>query len=97
MLAGDKGNEKCRTFVFHNEDHTLGNALRSIIGRYPDVELCAYSMPHPSEPKMLFRIQTFGPPAVEVLRRGLSDLQALSDHTLKVFEVFFQCVVSYNI
>lgn len=26
----------------------------------PDVEFCAYSIPHPSEPKMNIRIQTYG-------------------------------------
>lgn len=26
----------------------------------PDVEFCAYSIPHPSEPKMNVRIQTYG-------------------------------------
>lgn len=26
----------------------------------PDVEFCAYTIPHPSEPKMNFRIQTYG-------------------------------------
>lgn len=25
----------------------------------PDVEFCAYAMPHPSEPKMNMRIQTY--------------------------------------
>jgi DNA-directed RNA polymerases I and III subunit RPAC2 len=25
----------------------------------PDVEFCAYSIPHPSEPKMNIRIQTY--------------------------------------
>lgn len=26
----------------------------------PDVEFCGYTMPHPSEPKMHLRIQTWG-------------------------------------
>ncbi|XP_046389196.1 probable DNA-directed RNA polymerases I and III subunit RPAC2 isoform X2 [Ischnura elegans] len=87
LLAGDdKSNDKCRTFVFHHEDHTLGNALKSVICRYPDVELCAYSMPHPFEPKMLLRIQTYGPSAIDVLKRGLRDLEEICAHTLGVYE-----------
>lgn len=31
-----------------------------LIFRSPDVEFCAYSIPHPSEPKMNIRIQTYG-------------------------------------
>jgi DNA-directed RNA polymerase I and III subunit RPAC2 len=48
------------SFEFLNEGHTLGNALRYIIMKNPDVEFCAYAIPHPSEPKMNVRIQTFG-------------------------------------
>ena len=31
-----------------------------LFSRSPDVELCGYSIPHPSEPKMNLRIQTYG-------------------------------------
>jgi len=61
------------TFQIHDEDHTLGNALRYIIMKKfvypvvgvdvngsPDVEFCGYSIPHPSEPKLNLRIQTYG-------------------------------------
>ncbi|KAG6014569.1 hypothetical protein E4U43_006410 [Claviceps pusilla] len=48
------------TFEFTDEGHTLGNALRYIVMKNPDVEFCAYTIPHPSEPKMNFRIQTYG-------------------------------------
>ena len=34
-------------------------------------------MPHPSEAKIHFRIQTRGPPAKEVLKQGLEELEAL--------------------
>lgn len=48
------------SFQIENEDHTLGNALRYIIMRNPEVEFCGYSIPHPSEAKMNMRIQTYG-------------------------------------
>jgi DNA-directed RNA polymerase I and III subunit RPAC2 len=52
--------DKAASFEFLNEGHTLGNALRYIIMKNPDVEMCAYTIPHPSEPKMNVRIQTYG-------------------------------------
>ncbi|KAL2156475.1 hypothetical protein VTH82DRAFT_1220 [Thermothelomyces myriococcoides] len=68
------------SFEFLNEGHTLGNALRYIIMKNPDVEFCAYAIPHPSEPKMNVRIQTFeGTTAIEALQKGLRDLQELCD------------------
>ncbi|KAH8158406.1 hypothetical protein CIB48_g9848 [Xylaria polymorpha] len=48
------------SFEFLKEGHTLGNALRYIIMKNPDVEFCAYTIPHPSEDKMNLRIQTYG-------------------------------------
>ncbi|XP_067012455.2 DNA-directed RNA polymerases I and III subunit RPAC2 isoform X2 [Anabrus simplex] len=87
FLAGDeKSDGKSRTFVFQDEGHTLGNALRCIIVRYPEVVFCGYTIPHPADSRLHFRIQTIGPPAVDILRRGLADLEKLCDHTLKVFQ-----------
>ncbi|KAK4106095.1 RBP11-like subunits of RNA polymerase [Parathielavia hyrcaniae] len=66
------------SFEFLNEGHTLGNALRYITMRNPDVEFCAYAIPHPSEAKMNVRIQTFeGTTAIQALEKGLRDLQEL--------------------
>ncbi|KAL2019520.1 hypothetical protein VTK56DRAFT_9554 [Thermocarpiscus australiensis] len=68
------------SFEFLNEGHTLGNALRYVIMKNPDVEFCAYAIPHPSEAKMNVRIQTFeGTTAIEALEKGLRDLQDLCD------------------
>ena len=50
---GDRFNA---TYTFHNEDHTLGNLLRNQIIKNSNVEFCAYSVPHPSEPIMNVRI-----------------------------------------
>eukprot|EP00965_Chrysotila_dentata_P210177 6185749-Pleurochrysis_carterae.AAC.5 len=51
------------TFTLHNEDHTIGNTLRYILNKSPEVSFVGYSVPHPSEPKMNLRVQTVGPPA----------------------------------
>ncbi|GAB7362066.1 hypothetical protein MBLNU230_g2100t1 [Neophaeotheca triangularis] len=68
------------SFAFEREDHTLGNALRYLIMRNPDVEFCGYSIPHPSEAVMNLRIQTYdGVSATSVLRKGLTDLSELCD------------------
>ncbi|CRK30294.1 DNA-directed RNA polymerases I and III subunit RPAC2 like protein [Verticillium longisporum] len=67
------------SFEFKAEGHTLGNALRYIIMKNPDVEFCAYSIPHPSEDLMNIRIQTYDGTAVSALSKGLKDLQGLCD------------------
>eukprot|EP01036_Dinobryon_divergens_P029961 gene29961-39137_t len=56
------------TFVFGNEDHTLGNALRYVLMKRPETDFCGYSVPHPYEPKMNVRLQTINYPAIAVLR-----------------------------
>ncbi|KAJ0179191.1 hypothetical protein K1T71_004903 [Dendrolimus kikuchii] len=86
-LPGDEDSgPTCRTYVFQNESHTLGNALKCIINRYEDVDFCGYTVPHPAEAKMLFRIQTKETPALDILKRGLKDLEKVCDHTIDVFE-----------
>lgn len=86
-MAGDEKNgEGSRTFVFMNESHTLGNALKTIIARYPEVDFCGYTIPHPTEQKLHFRIQSHRERAIDLLKRGLEDLEALCDHTMETFE-----------
>lgn len=78
--------ETCKTFVFHNEDHTLGNSLRYMIMKNPGVQFCGYSVPHPSENKINFRIQTHGDESTEVLKKGLKDLNSVCEHVLETFQ-----------
>ncbi|CAM9461196.1 unnamed protein product [Choristocarpus tenellus] len=73
------GTDSCATYVFGDEDHTLGNALRHVLMERSDVEFCGYSVPHPSEPKMNLRVQTTGAPALKVLKLALKDLSQLCD------------------
>lgn len=70
----------CASFQIAEEDHTLGNSLRYIIMKNPEVEFCGYSIPHPSENLLNIRIQTYGNvTAVDVLHKGLQDLMDLCD------------------
>ncbi|KAG8144480.1 putative DNA-directed RNA polymerases I and III subunit RPAC2-like protein [Naja naja] len=60
MVQAEGSDKTCITFVLNNEDHTLGNSLRYMIMKNPEVEFCGYSITHPSERKINFRIQTRG-------------------------------------
>ncbi|XP_029634168.1 DNA-directed RNA polymerases I and III subunit RPAC2 [Octopus sinensis] len=75
-----------QTFILHNEDHTLGNALRYVIMKDPRVEFCGYGVPHPFDKQINFRIQSKVIPAVEVLVDGLNNLDALCKIVLDEFE-----------
>ncbi|KAF1346472.1 DNA-directed RNA polymerase I and III 14 KDA polypeptide [Delphinella strobiligena] len=76
------------SFEFTKEDHTLGNALRYIIMKNPDVEFCGYSIPHPSEAKMNLRIQTWDEVNVyDVLEKGLNDLMDMCDVVIDKFTI----------
>jgi DNA-directed RNA polymerase I and III subunit RPAC2 len=43
----------------------------------PDVEFCGYSAPHPSETKILLRIQCHNGTAIDALRGGLDQLKEI--------------------
>lgn len=68
-------NNLSSTFIFGNEDHTLGNSLRYILMQRAETDFCGYSVPHPYEPKMNIRLQSLDTPAIEVLKSGLKDLE----------------------
>lgn len=68
------------SFRITDEDHTLGNTLRYMIMKNPEVEFCGYSIPHPSENFLHIRIQAYGKiTAVEALHKGLGDLMDMCD------------------
>ncbi|CAI6333950.1 unnamed protein product [Periconia digitata] len=86
VLAGST--ENAASFQFDGEDHTLGNALRYVIMKNPDVEFCGYSIPHPSENKMNLRIQTYDNVNVyTVLEKGLGDLMDMCDVVSEKFVI----------
>jgi len=78
--------ELSKTFIFGNEDHTLGNSLRHVLMQSPKVDFCGYSVPHPYEPKMNMRLQTRREPAVNVMREGLNELSGACDKMHDAFE-----------
>ncbi|XP_077683207.1 DNA-directed RNA polymerases I and III subunit RPAC2-like isoform X2 [Eretmochelys imbricata] len=86
-VQADETDGNCVTFVLHDEDHTLGNSLRYMIMKNSEVEFCGYSITHPSESKINFRIQTRGGLlAIEPFRRGLTELVDVCQHVLSKFE-----------
>lgn len=80
ILPGNSSDGSAATFQIKEENHTLGNALRYMIMKNPEVEFCGYSIPHPSEALMNLRIQTYGEmTALEALKKGLNDLTDVCD------------------
>ncbi|XP_051159752.1 probable DNA-directed RNA polymerases I and III subunit RPAC2 [Leptopilina boulardi] len=86
VVGGDDLNEKSKTFVFIGEGHTLGRALVTIMQNFADVMYCSYTISHPNEDKMMVRIQAREGRAVDILRRGLENLNDVCDHTIDTFE-----------
>eukprot|EP00118_Oscarella_pearsei_P000598 m.5336 g.5336 ORF g.5336 m.5336 type:complete len:132 (+) comp12906_c0_seq1:334-729(+) len=78
--------ETCMTFVLEGEDHTLGNSLRYMIMKNPETAFGGYTVPHPSERKINLRIQTNGTAAIDVLSKGLTDLEEASQQVLETFQ-----------
>eukprot|EP01097_Dermamoeba_algensis_P003818 TRINITY_DN2594_c0_g1_i1.p1 TRINITY_DN2594_c0_g1~~TRINITY_DN2594_c0_g1_i1.p1 ORF type:complete len:118 (-),score=29.38 TRINITY_DN2594_c0_g1_i1:191-544(-) len=77
----------CATFIISNEDHTLGNSVRYMLSRDPEVALAGYTIPHPSEPKMNLRIQTSGQKtAADALDSALENLVSATEHILETYE-----------
>lgn len=78
VLPGALADGTAASFQITDEDHTLGNPLRYLIMKNPEVEFCGYLIPHPLEPKLNLRIQTYGgTTAIEALHKGLDDLADL--------------------
>lgn len=72
LNTDDQG--RCATFELLDEDHTLGNALRHMILKNPDVKFCGYALPHPNERKINFQLQVYKGDALDALEKGLKDL-----------------------
>ena len=87
VLAGERdAGDTCRTFIFHKEGHTLGNALRHMLLMNPRVVFAGYTIPHPAEDQMHLRIQTTEDyPAQSALKTALQDLKSLATLSKKKF------------
>jgi len=78
------------SYVFYDEDHTLGNALRYVLTKRHETQFVGYrfiitktqfllfSIPHPSENRMVIRLQCVeGKKSNEVFKKGLNCLNSL--------------------
>ncbi|KAI1274786.1 DNA-directed RNA polymerase [Xylaria sp. FL0933] len=70
-----------KKYVNEKSYMVLSACVRADPGQFsPDVEFCAYAIPHPSEEKMNLRIQTYDTTtATAALEKGLQDLEDLCD------------------
>lgn len=85
------GDSQNATFSFYNEDHTLGNLLRNQIAKNKQVDFCAYSVPHPSEPICNIRVQVSeeapsDSDANQALKHGLKRISKMCDALTEKFE-----------
>ncbi|ORY92951.1 RNA polymerase Rpb3/Rpb11 dimerization domain-domain-containing protein [Leucosporidium creatinivorum] len=75
------------TYCIQDEDHTLGNLLRWMIMKNPDVEFCGYSAPHPSEPKIHIRIQMYDEKSsLTALHTALDQLESMTESILAAYQ-----------
>lgn len=77
-IQQEQNDKRCATYVFNNEDHTLGNLLRTILSGHSNVEFVGYSIPHPSETKMNLRLQTLSQDTNDVLNDSLRTVQNIT-------------------
>ncbi|KAK4049086.1 RNA polymerase subunit AC19 [Microbotryomycetes sp. JL221] len=74
------------TYCIKDEDHTLGNLLRWMLMKDPDVEFCGYSAPHPSEAKIHLRIQMYdNKSSLEALKAALLNLEQMTEAILDAY------------
>lgn len=86
LVVDAGGDPTSATFTLYNEDHTIGNTLRYVLNKKPEVSFVGYSVPHPAEAKMNLRLQTVGPPATDVLVDALSTVHKVGEHVLSTFD-----------
>lgn len=78
------------TFVFENQGHTLGNALRYMLIRHPEVEFAAYTVPHPLVDEMHLRVKTTGVAAMDVTQQAVQQLISVCDVMEETFDAAFK-------
>ncbi|VDD86339.1 unnamed protein product [Enterobius vermicularis] len=75
------------TVILHEEDHTIGNSLKHILCKMPNIEFCGYNVPHPLEDKIVVRVQTKkNIPAAKVFIEALEHLQTVFSGIRSKFE-----------
>lgn len=76
----------CLTLSISSEDHTMGNALRCMLTSRLDTEFAGYSIPHPTQRELNFRLQTLNRPALDVFAEAVDNLNDLGKHIESTFE-----------
>lgn len=80
------------SYTIEEEDHTFANPLRHIIATMNDTDLCGYSIPHPSDTKVVFRVQkkegSFKT-EYELLEDGCKELIRQMDELTVIYEDAF--------
>ncbi|KAF8498842.1 RBP11-like subunits of RNA polymerase [Gautieria morchelliformis] len=78
IVKGASPDLSAATYIIRQENHTLGNALRWMLMKNPNVEFCGYSVPHPSEENIQVRIQMYdNQSSLPALLKALDDLDDL--------------------
>merc|ERR1739838_595743 len=72
-------NETGMTYAMEDEDHTIGNILRVILSKDPNVDFAAYPMPHPTKNELNFRLQTHGKNVHRVMHDAYQKVQDLCE------------------
>jgi len=76
-----------KTFTLKDEDHTMGNAVRYMLNKNPQVALAGYSVPHPMEKSVNVRVQTTGEvTATAAMRDALLDIMSVCEHVSDTFD-----------
>ena len=57
-VLGQDINNKNANFIFYEEDHSLGNLIKFIANKDPNIVYTGYNIPHPSEKIMNVKIST---------------------------------------
>ncbi|KAK9818484.1 hypothetical protein WJX74_010060 [Apatococcus lobatus] len=74
-------NDYAVTFSVKDEDHTLANPVRFMLNKNPHVSFTGYSITHPAEKVVNFRIQTTGEmTSVDAFRQSLNGVTDVCKH-----------------
>ncbi|KAL0230121.1 hypothetical protein PCE1_003683 [Barthelona sp. PCE] len=75
-------------FTIVNEDHTLGNVLKFLLNRHPNVILAGYTIPHPLNAELKLRIQCKNDVQItDVLLEVLDSVEPFCDTVYQSFNL----------
>ena len=84
----DDGCPNTGSFIFEEETHTMGNALRQTILANPNVHFCGYSVPHPAERKMALRVQAHEDyQIVDIVTEALDNFASGCENMENLFDI----------